>query len=46
MNKQTVKTKVTCPQCNEEVWDTANGYKLNKCWNCMLAFDSVEELTA
>lgn len=28
-----------CPACNEVVWDVAFGYKLNKCWNCMLAFD-------
>lgn len=34
--------KVICPKCNGEVWDTAFGYKLNKCWDCMLAFDSAE----
>lgn len=30
---------VICPQCSTPVWDIANGPKLNKCWNCMLAFD-------
>ena len=32
-----------CPQCNAEVWDVAFASKLNKCWNCGLAFDSDSE---
>lgn len=29
-----------CPECKQEVWDIAKGSKLNKCWNCGLAFDN------
>lgn len=32
-----------CPKCGGHVWDVAKGHKLNKCWNCGLAFDSPEE---
>ncbi len=33
------RAKIYCPRCKEEIWDRASGSKLNKCWNCMLAFD-------
>ncbi len=38
-----MKTKIKCPNCNEIVWDLAAGSKLNKCWNCMTAFDTYDE---
>ena len=31
--------ELLCPRCKGPVWDVAKGHKLNKCWNCMLAFD-------
>lgn len=37
------KRGLRCPQCNELIWDFAFASKLNKCWNCGLAFDSPEE---
>jgi hypothetical protein len=33
-----------CPNCNEPIWDFAFASKLNKCWNCMFAFDTTEEM--
>lgn len=42
--------KVSCPECGADVWDVAQGSKLNKCWNSeahasggTLAFDTDEE---
>lgn len=35
--------KAKCPKCGEDIWDYAKGSKLNKCWNCMLAFDSEQD---
>jgi len=34
--------QLLCPDCNEPIWDFAFGSKLNKCWNCGLAFDCDE----
>lgn len=34
------KKTVQCPNCGQPVWDVAFGHKLNKCWNCHLAFDN------
>ena len=31
---------IYCPECKESVWDVAKDNKLNKCWNCGLAFCS------
>ena len=41
--KPETKTIVRCPRCGEPIWDVAKNSKLNKCWNCMLAFDSMED---
>jgi len=31
---------IYCHKCGAEVWDIAQwGYKLNKCWECLTAFD-------
>lgn len=30
---------IKCPKCHEPIWDYAFGHKLNKCWECGLAFD-------
>lgn len=38
--KNETKPAIFCPQCDHEVWDTAKGSKLNKCWDCNLAFDN------
>lgn len=38
-----IKKKLLCPKCGKEIWDLPYGYKLAKCWNCMLAFDTMKE---
>ena len=44
MNKQNNAIEpLVCPSCQEAIWDYAFASKLNKCWNCGLAFDSEEE---
>ena len=35
--------KIHCPQCYFEIWDYAKGHKLNKCHDCGLVFDSMED---
>lgn len=39
-------SEIYCPKCQAEIWDYATGYKLNKCWNCFLAFDNESALVA
>ena len=41
---------ITCPECNEAIWDLPHGHKLAKCWNTeghadggTLAFDTMDE---
>lgn len=34
------KKTMKCPKCKKPIWDFARGSKLNKCWNCGLAFDN------
>jgi hypothetical protein len=43
LNKAKKSKEIKCPKCDEKIWDIAKGYKLNKCWNCMLAFDTINE---
>lgn len=40
------ESSIKCPKCREDIWDYAKGHKLNKCWNCGLAFDSPEKESA
>lgn len=40
ISKVAEEHKVTCPDCGSDIWDVAKGHKLNKCWNCGLAFDN------
>ena len=37
--------KLHCPKCNFGIWDFSKGHKLNKCHDCGLAFDSIEDET-